>query len=214
MTSIIEVRQMPHGRCVAVSRSAAACLAVAATLVVAGCRTDPSREIEGEWMLQLTVTHTGGMGQARPGQQVQGTLVIDPRIPDAFSTRDEWPDSAALTFGRVYLDMQPLYDTAAAPRSYPFRTGMRHDIYEEAMARVDSGRAIEVRLAPSVTHYGITLRGTLTGGEASGRWIHDGSPGEAGPAGTFRMRRAPRGAMTDSALHRSRRAQREWEHRG
>jgi hypothetical protein len=191
-------------------RISAARLGLSAALALAGCRPDPARRVEGEWALELTVVQPGDV-PVPPGRRLGGRLVVDQRIPDVYA--DERRDSVAVTLGRVYLDRRPLYDSTAAAWPYPFQDGLRFDIFEEALARLDSAGRFAAELTPSVTHMGIVLRGTLRDGRITGGWVHDGYPGQASPRGTFTLRRIPRTALTDSGLHRARRAQREWERR-
>lgn len=173
--------------------------ALAVVLALGGCRPEPQPDIEGEWGLALTVVQPGHGAQAHPGQRLDATLVIDPRIPDTYESLSELPDSSGFTPARIYW------------RPYRLETGITADIFEEAYARVDSAGSFDAWLTPGVTHVGILLEGRLSGDSITGRWTQDEYSGQPGSSGTFRMRRGRRTAMTDSALQRSRRGQLEWE---
>jgi hypothetical protein len=179
-------------------------------LALAGCRSDRSHGIAGEWTVELDVVETGTAPGPRAGQRLQGILVIDPRIPDAYERRADSPEWAAFTMGRAYVDRRSSGDSAAGA-SYEFLPELRDDVFEEALARAGTDGSFEAHLSAGVSHNMISLRGMMSADQVTGRWKSEAYVGEVGARGTFRMRRTRRTAATDSALVRSRRGQREWE---
>jgi hypothetical protein len=150
-----------------VSRAAAG-LGLALALALAGCRPDPAPRVEGEWVLELTIVHPGSAPAARPGQRVAATLVIDPRVADVYESLSG--DSVRFTPGREYLDRRRLYDAAAPDRPYPFRDGLHHDLFEEALARVDGAGRFHAWLTP----------GSRTPASSSGERGRTAGPAAAG----------------------------------
>jgi hypothetical protein len=178
-------------------------------LALGACGRDASRGIAGEWTVELTVGRAGTPPSPEPGQRLRGILVIDPRIPDAYERRSDRPEWAGFTMGRNYMRGPFSSDSTAVP--YDYKPGLPEDLFEEAIARMDSAGGFQAVLMPGATHIGTSLRGTMSEDRITGTWKSDAYVGEVGVRGTFVMRRGRRTAATDSAIHRARRGQQEWE---
>jgi hypothetical protein len=157
---------------------------------------NPCCTLEGTWFVEL-VLEEPGRSPARSGAQAQGTLVFSRETPDPLRFAGAGPPSDDPTldeFGVYDIDLRPIlgpdipiFSTTIAPGNAD------SDILTEAGGYVHHTNQLEITLIPRMSHGGLSLTGTISGDQASGRWEERGHrPGVPTVTGRFTMRRTKR----------------------
>ena len=151
----------------------------------------PCCRLAGTWSVQLVLREPGKLPAPR-GTEVVGAITFSADTPDPFpERRRRWPstDPTVDEFGTYDIDLRPILGEditrATTNTIFPGRPGS--DILKEAEGFVHHRDKVEIALIPRMSHGGISLSGTINGGDIRGEWIKRDYA--LSISGTFLMRR-------------------------